>query len=49
MDAKKGFVQIVEYLIAKGANIEAKYEEEKTPLQYAYENHNLDIVDIFHP
>ena len=40
-----GHLQIVEYLISKGANIEAKDKNKKTPLHYACYKGHLQIVE----
>ena len=41
---KKGSLPIVQYLIEKGVDIEAKDIEELTPLHYACQNGHLPIV-----
>ena len=40
----KGHLPIVEYLISKGADIEAEDMDEATPLHYASEGSKADIV-----
>ena len=42
---QEGHLPIVEYLISKGANIEAKGEIEMTPLHYACQEGHLPIVE----
>ena len=41
---ENGYLPIVDYLISKGANIEAKDKEGKTPLHYACSNNHSLIV-----
>ena len=40
----QGYLSIVQYLIEKGANIEAKDKYQQTPLHIACQNNNLPVV-----
>ena len=40
-----GYLPIVEYLISKGANLEAKDNWKDSPLHYASKNGSLPIVE----
>ena len=44
---KYGYLSIVEYLISKGADIEAKNKYERTPIHVACLNGNLPIIEYF--
>ena len=43
-ECENGYIEIVQYLIEKGADIEAKDIDQKTPLFIAYEKGHLSIV-----
>ena len=43
--SKNGHLSIIEYLISKGANIEAKDKYERTPLHYACQEGHIEIVE----
>ena len=41
---ENGHLEVVQYLIEKGANIEVKTHNQKTPLHFACENGHLSVV-----
>lgn len=47
--AMNGHKEVVQLLVAKGADIQSRDEKGKTPLDYATQNGHLDIIELLTP